>query len=290
MLETNTIGELRKTIKSEKSRGRTIGFVPTMGYFHEGHLTLMREAKKRTDAVVVSIFVNPTQFGPNEDLDKYPKDLDRDRGMAQATGVDVLFTPSVKEMYPDGYSTYVDLTGITEVLCGKSRPGHFKGVATVVAKLLNIVRPDAAFFGEKDWQQLAVIKRMVIDLNVDVEVVGVPTVREKDGLAMSSRNVYLSPEERSASLVISKSLKIAQNMVDNGERSVDRILEALQGLIGSEELVELDYLEICDPETLSPVSEIRAETLVAIAARLGKTRLIDNALIGPELENTGNLF
>ncbi|MBE0447893.1 MAG: pantoate--beta-alanine ligase [Actinobacteria bacterium] len=289
MLEVHTIDELREALAAERMKGRSIGFVPTMGYFHEGHITLMKEAKKRADTAVVSIFVNPTQFGPNEDLDKYPRDLDRDRSMAQEAGVDILFTPSAEEIYPEGYASYVDVIGITRVLCGKSRPGHFRGVATVVTKLLNIVQPNIALFGEKDWQQLAVIKKLVADLNIDIEIVGMPTVREEDGLAMSSRNIYLAPEERSAALIISKSLKLAQNMVDNGEGDASNILSALRGAIEGEGLVELEYLEICDPESLVPVKEITADTLIAIAARVGAARLIDNALIRPQLENTGDL-
>jgi pantoate--beta-alanine ligase len=279
MLEARTIGELRKALAAERMKGRSIGFVPTMGYFHEGHVALMREAKKLTDTVVVSIFVNPTQFGPSEDLDKYPRDLDRDRGMAQAAQADILFMPSVQEMYPDGYATYVDVGGITQVLCGRNRPGHFRGVATVVTKLLNIVQPDIALFGEKDWQQLAVIKKLVADLNMNVKIIGIPTVREEDGLAMSSRNTYLSPEARTAALVLSKSLKLAQNMVDNGETDTHAIIAALREAIEQEMLVKIEYVEVCDPESLAPLKEVGADALVAIAARVGAARLIDNTLI-----------
>ncbi|MDI6716294.1 MAG: pantoate--beta-alanine ligase [Actinomycetota bacterium] len=289
MLEFNTIAELRKALKAERSKGKTTAFVPTMGYFHDGHLTLMREAKKRADCVVVSIFVNPTQFGPNEDLDKYPRNLERDRSLAAKVGVDFIFIPTVDEIYPKGYSTYIDVEGITNALCGRQRPGHFRGVATVVTKLLNIVQPDIALFGEKDWQQLIVIKRLVSDLNMDVEIIGIPTVREPDGLAMSSRNSYLSAEERSAALVISKSLTLAANMVDRGEASASKIASALKELIEKEKAVKLEYLEICDPETFAPVEEIKADTLVAIAAWVGKARLIDNTIIRPKLENPGNL-
>ncbi|MEW5705553.1 MAG: pantoate--beta-alanine ligase [Actinomycetota bacterium] len=289
MLEFNTIAELRKALKAERSKGKTTAFVPTMGYFHDGHLTLMREAKKRADCVVVSIFVNPTQFGPNEDLDKYPRNLERDRSLAAKVGVDFIFIPTVDEIYPKGYSTYIDVEGITNALCGRQRPGHFRGVATVVTKLLNIVQPDIALFGEKDWQQLIVIKRLVSDLNMDVEIIGIPTVREPDGLAMSSRNSYLSAKERSAALVISKSLTLAANMVDRGEASASKIASALKELIEKEKAVKLEYLEICDPETFAPVEEIKADTLVAIAAWVGKARLIDNTIIRPKLENPGNL-
>ncbi len=280
MLEINTVKELREAIGPEKAKGKKIGFVPTMGYFHEGHLALMREAKNRAGIVVVSIFVNPTQFGPNEDLDKYPRDLERDRGLAEGAGVDILFVPSAAEMYPDGYATYVEVAGdIADVLCGRSRPGHFRGVATIVAKLLNIVMPDAAFFGEKDWQQLVVIKRMVHDINMDVEIVGIPTVREADGLAMSSRNAYLNPKEREAALILSRALRLAHDIVKGGERDAARLSKALQGYIRAEKHVELEYLEVCDPESLAPVDKIAADTLVAVAAKIGKARLIDNTII-----------
>jgi pantoate--beta-alanine ligase len=241
----------------------------------------MRETKKRADVVVVSIFVNPTQFGPNEDLEKYPVDLARDRALAESVGVDVLFTPSAKEMYPEGYATSVNVGGITEVLCGRSRPGHFSGVATVVAKLLNIVEPEVAVFGEKDWQQLAVVRRMATDLNIDSEILGVPTVREADGLAMSSRNVYLSAEERKAALVLAKALKIAQEMVDRDIRETAEIEQAVRAEIEAESLVEIEYLEVCDPQSLARVTEIQGDTLIAIAAKVGRTRLIDNAVVRP---------
>ncbi|NCO66626.1 MAG: pantoate--beta-alanine ligase [Candidatus Aquicultor secundus] len=283
MLEIKTIRELRSALKEERARGKKIGFVPTMGYMHEGHLALMREANRLADVVVVSIFVNPTQFGPNEDLGKYPRDIEGDRDKAAGVGVDFLFVPAVKEMYSEGYSTYVEVTGeMTHVLCGRSRPGHFKGVTTVVAKLLNIVEPDIALFGNKDWQQLAVIKRMVRDLNMDVEIIGVPTVRENGGLAMSSRNTYLSLEERKAALVLSKALRLAQDMVRTGKTNAGEIAAELKETIENEGLIEVEYLEVCDPESLSPVETIEANTLIAVAARVGKARLIDNALIVPE--------
>lgn len=283
--EINTIKDLRGALKEERRRGKSIGFVPTMGYLHEGHLTLMREAKKRADIVVASIFINPTQFGPNEDLDKYPRNIERDRQMAGEAGVDHLFVPTVDEIYPEGYATYVNVGGgLDGVLCGKNRPGHFRGVATVVAKLLNIVQPDIAFFGEKDWQQLTIIKRMVCDLNIDVEIAQVPTVREKDGLAMSSRNSYLSPQERETALVISRALKQARDMARSGENDAQKIMASLRQMIAEQELIELDYLEICDPVSLNPVEDIKGDALVAIAARAGSTRLIDNTIIRPKLE------
>lgn len=281
MFETHTIVELRKKLGAARAENKRVGFVPTMGYLHEGHLALMREAKKRADVVVVSIFVNPTQFGPNEDLEKYPANLERDRAMAESVGVDLLFMPSAGEIYPEGYATSVNVAGITEVLCGRSRPGHFSGVATVVAKLLNIVEPDIAVFGEKDWQQLAVVRRMVADLNIDSEILGVPTVREADGLAMSSRNTYLSPEERKAALVLAKALKIAQEMVDNKVRASAEIEQAMRAEIETESLVELEYLELCDPRSLTEVARIEGDTLIAIAAKVGKTRLIDNTVVRP---------
>ncbi|HCG98572.1 MAG: pantoate--beta-alanine ligase [Candidatus Aquicultor primus] len=281
MFETHTIVELRKKLSVARAENKRVGFVPTMGYFHEGHLTLMREAKKRADVVVVSIFVNPTQFGPNEDLEKYPVDLKRDRAMAESVGVDILFTPSAGEIYPEGYATSVNVEGIADVLCGRSRPGHFSGVATVVAKLLNIVEPDVAVFGEKDWQQLAVVRRIAADLNIDSEILGVPTVREADGLAMSSRNTYLSAGERKAALVLAKSLRIAQEMVDKNIRETAEVERAMRDVIEAESLVEIEYLEFCDPQSLAGVAEIESDTLIAIAARVGKTRLIDNAVVRP---------
>ncbi|MDI6817692.1 MAG: pantoate--beta-alanine ligase [Actinomycetota bacterium] len=281
MFETHTVVELRKKLSAARAENRRVGFVPTMGYFHEGHLTLMREAKKRAAVVVVSIFVNPTQFGPNEDLEKYPVHLERDRAKAESVGVDVLFTPSAGEIYPEGYATSVNVAGITEVLCGRSRPGHFSGVATIVAKLLNIVEPDLAVFGEKDWQQLAVVRRMAADLNIDSEILGVPTVREADGLAMSSRNTYLSAEERKAAVMLVKALKIAQEMVDKNIRGTAEVERAMRDVIEVESLVEVEYLEVCDPQSLARVTEIESDTLIAIAARVGKTRLIDNAVVRP---------
>jgi pantoate--beta-alanine ligase len=281
MFETHTIVELRKKLSVARAENKRVGFVPTMGYFHEGHLTLMREAKKMADVVVVSIFVNPTQFGPNEDLEKYPVDLKRDRAMAESVGVDILFTPSAGEIYPEGYATSVNVEGIADVLCGRSRPGHFSGVATVVAKLLNIVEPDVAVFGEKDWQQLAVVRRIAADLNIDSEILGVPTVREADGLAMSSRNAYLSAEERKAALVLAKSLRIAQEMVDKNIRETAEFERAMRDVIETESLVEIEYLEFCDPQSLAGVAEIESDTLIAIAARVGRTRLIDNAVVRP---------
>ncbi|HEX30087.1 TPA: pantoate--beta-alanine ligase [Candidatus Poribacteria bacterium] len=272
--------EVQRHCERVRLQGKRIGFVPTMGYFHEGHLTLMRRAKEENDLLVVSLFVNPTQFGPNEDYERYPRDLDRDRELAEKEGVDLLFVPSVEDMYPAGYATYVEVTGtLTSVLCGARRPGHFRGVTTVVAKLFNIVKPHRAYFGEKDAQQLRVIKRMAKDLNFDVEIISVPTVRESDGLAMSSRNEYLSPEERKAALVLWRSLNLARSLVEAGERKADRIISEMRRLIESEPLAKIDYVEIVDSETLEKVDRIEGEVLVALAVFIGTTRLIDNMII-----------
>ncbi len=266
---------------SEKWRreGKRIAFVPTMGYFHEGHLSLMREGRRRGDILVVSIFVNPIQFGPSEDYERYPRDLERDIRMAELVGVDVIFHPEVRDMYPEGFQTYVEVKELQNHLCGKFRPGHFRGVATVVTKLFNIVKPHVAIFGLKDYQQFLLIKRMAEDLNLDVEVVGVPTVREPDGLAASSRNAYLGPEERKAALVLYRSLKEAERVFREGERNAQRIIETALRVIESEPAIRLQYLELCDPQTLEPLSgEIRGG-LLALAAWVGNTRLIDNILL-----------
>jgi len=273
------IGDMKAVIKSQKAAGKSIGFVPTMGYLHEGHISLVKASTGENDFTVMSIFINPTQFGPNEDFEKYPRDFERDCRMAEDAGVDVVFAPKAKEMYPEGYRTYVDVTGITGVLCGKSRPGHFKGVTTVVTKLFNIVEPDKAYFGQKDAQQLTVIKKMVWDLNMDLEIVTCPIVREADGLAMSSRNVYLNAQERSAALVLSQSLFKAELLVKSGERSTENILKSIEDNIASNKLVNVDYIEAVDADTLDPVESIGKRTLVALAARVGATRLIDNIIL-----------
>jgi pantoate--beta-alanine ligase len=252
-----------------------------MGYLHEGHLMLMRQAKEAHGVVVASIFVNPLQFGPKEDFASYPRDLERDSQMAAAAGVDILFAPEVKEMYPGGLETmlaFVDVRAVTEHLCGASRPGHFRGVATVVAKLFNIVEPDAAYFGQKDAQQVVVIRRMAEDLNMRVRIVAVPIVREADGLAMSSRNVYLNPAERQAALVLSKSLRLAEQSLKAGERNAPRIIAEMRRLIEQEPLAVVDYVSISDPNNLENLAEIGGSALVALAVRIGKTRLIDNLL------------
>jgi len=274
-----TIEEVRSLLNAVRTEGKCIGLVPTMGYLHQGHLSLVQEAKRRCDVVVMSIFVNPTQFGPNEDFAAYPRDLQRDAAQAAEAGVDVIFAPAVEEMYPRGFSSYVDVTGVSEPLCGGSRPGHFRGVATVVTKLFNIIRPEAAFFGQKDFQQVLVIKRMVEDLNIDVEIVDVPIVREVDGLALSSRNVYLSPEERQAALVLSRSLKLAREQVAGGERDINRLRELVMNEINSEPLAKIDYVEIVAIPHLTKIERLEGEVLLALAVRFGKTRLIDNTVL-----------
>lgn len=273
------VGEMQQQAESWRREGRRIALVPTMGYLHEGHLTLMREARNHGDVIVVSIFVNPTQFGPGEDFERYPRDRARDEHLTREVGVDVVFAPSVEEMYPDRYQTFVEVTEVTRPLCGRSRPVHFRGVTTVVAKLFNIVKPHAAVFGEKDFQQLAVIRRMVEDLNMDVEIVGHPIVREADGLAMSSRNAYLTAGQRHIALNLSRALGEAERMVQGGETRGPIILEAVRKRLGSKDELRIDYAELCDPETLQSVSEVRGPTLLALAAFVGHTRLIDNRVL-----------
>ena len=258
----------------------TVGLVPTMGYLHEGHLSLVRQAKAENDVAGVSIFVNPTQFGRGEDFARYPRDPERDLSMLQNAGTDLVFMPPVEEMYPAGYSTYVDVSGLTERLEGASRSGHFRGVTTVVAKLFNIVEPTRAYFGQKDAQQLLVIKKMAVDLNMNLEVIGCTTIREPDGLAMSSRNTYLNPEERRAGLVLSKSLALAQELWSGGERSADRIRQEMTNLIQSEPLAQIDYVSVADPTSLEELEHITGPALVSMAVKVGKTRLIDNLVLG----------
>jgi pantoate--beta-alanine ligase len=274
-----TVEALKALIRQAKREGKTVGFVPTMGYLHEGHLTLMRQAKAEQDVVVASIFVNPLQFGPTEDFAVYPRDLERDSLLAESAGVDLLFTPPVEEMYPSGHAsmlTSVEVSEITTGLCGASRPGHFRGVTTVVNKLFNIVEPDRAYFGQKDAQQVAVIKQMVKDLNMNVTVVAVPIVRETDGLALSSRNVFLSQTERQAALVLSRSLRLANEMLAGGCRQAGELRKAIAEMIEKEPLAHIDYIAITDAETLKEAEVITKPVLVALAVRIGKTRLIDN--------------
>lgn len=274
---------------SEKIRlsDKKIGFVPTMGYLHDGHLALVKESLKITDVTVVSIFVNPIQFGPKEDFNSYPQNLKKDMNMLknlnhayQQAGVDYIFIPKIKDIYPTGFSTYVSPEGrIVECLCGVSRPGHFKGCATVVTKLFNIVKPHIAFFGQKDFQQCVVIKKMIKDLNFDISIKIVKTVREKDGLAMSSRNTYLSQEERKSAIILYKSLKYAKNMIKSGKINLEIIINAMRKLIKKENNIKIDYISIVHPDTLKEVKEIRDSILIALAVKIGKTRLIDNMLI-----------
>ncbi|MBC7361005.1 MAG: pantoate--beta-alanine ligase [Candidatus Aminicenantes bacterium] len=272
----STVKNLREKIFEWKRQGKKIGFVPTMGYLHEGHLSLVRESKKRSDVTVVSIFVNPKQFGPKEDYNVYPRDLDRDRQLLEKEGVDLLFYPSVEEMYPDGYKTYVEVTDLQDKLCGRSRPGHFRGVCTVVLKLFNQVQPDEAYFGWKDAQQVIILQKMVEDLNVPVKIVPLPLVRDHDGLALSSRNTYLSPEERQAALVLKKSLDLAEKLIREGERDAVKIKQKMVELISAEPLARIDYVEIVDLKTLESINKLDREALVALAVFVGKTRLIDN--------------
>jgi pantoate--beta-alanine ligase len=270
--------------ESLRNQGKVITFVPTMGYFHEGHLNLMREAGKRGDCVVVSIYVNPTQFAPSEDFEQYPRDFDRDRAMAESVGVDVIYCPSNQEMYPPNYQTYVTVEGVTDNLCGLSRPGHFRGVATVCAKLFNAVKPHIAVFGKKDFQQLTVIRRMVQDLNLDLEIFGMATTREPDGLAMSSRNIYLTAEERKSALSLSRSLKMAKERYDQGERDAAGIIGVVKGHIESHPFTKIDYVQICDTTTMNDAARLDGECVIALAVRVGKTRLIDNYVFGETLE------
>ena len=267
--------------EAERRDGRRIAFVPTMGFLHDAHLSLVRDGKKRGDRVVVSIFVNPAQFSPNEDFAAYPRDFERDRRLLESEHVDVLFHPSVREIYAEGYQTHVDVENLSALLCGAHRPGHFQGVATVVTKLFNIVRPHVAIFGEKDYQQLQLVRRLVRDLNFDIEIIGYPIVREPDGLAMSSRNIYLSPRERQAALCLSRSLSRASCMVKRGETRRGVITEAARAGIEEEPLARVEYVTLCDSATLEPVEEIRGSVLLALAVRIGKTRLIDNLILKP---------
>jgi pantoate--beta-alanine ligase len=262
-----------------RRKGRTIAFVPTMGFLHEGHLSLIREGRQRCDDVIVSIFVNPTQFGPDEDLDNYPRNLKKDLTLCREIGVDTVFTPDNATLYGDHYQTYVTLEKLPNHLCGLCRPVHFRGVATIVTKLFNIVKPHVAVFGQKDFQQLAVIRQMTQDLNFNIQIVGSPTVREPDGLAMSSRNAYLKPEQRVSALCLFKSLQMAQEMVRQGEKDARKIVAAAKTLIDSHPETQIDYITICDPDTLEDISEISRPVLMALAVKVGQPRLIDNMIL-----------
>jgi pantoate--beta-alanine ligase len=262
-----------------RREGKRITFVPTMGYLHEGHLSLLREGRQRGDVLVLSIFVNPAQFGQGEDFESYPRDLSRDAEMARSVGTDLLFAPAAREMYPSGYATYVDVEGLTDTLCGRSRPGHFRGVTTVVAKLFGIVQPHAAFFGCKDFQQLAVIRRLTTDLNLPVEIVGMPIVREEDGLAMSSRNVNLSPDQRRQALVLTQAIALAQKTAHDGVRDAGEVLAALRALIEEQPEAQIDYLQICHQWTLQEQARVDGDSVLLMAVFIGKTRLIDNGFL-----------
>ncbi len=273
-----TVKEVREQVKEWKKQGLSVGFVPTMGYLHEGHKSLMDAARKGNDKVVVSIFVNPMQFGPTEDLATYPRDLDHDAALCESAGVDLIFHPEAEEMYEKDFCSFVDMTGLTEGLCGKTRPIHFRGVCTVVNKLFNIVTPDHAYFGQKDGQQLAVIKRMVRDLNMDIEIVGCPIIREEDGLAKSSRNTYLSPEERKAALILSKTVALGKELAKT-EKDANKVVEAMKKNIETEPLAKIDYVEAVDALSMAPVEKLEGTCMLAMAVYIGKTRLIDNTLI-----------
>lgn len=273
------VSKIKETVRAWRRDGLTVGLVPTMGYLHEGHRSLIDAARRANDRVVVSIFVNPMQFGPSEDFASYPRDLEKDAGLCEDAGVDVIFHPTAEEMYTEGFCSYVDMNGLTTELCGKSRPTHFRGVQTVVLKLFNIVTPDRAYFGQKDAQQLAVIKRMVTDLNVGTEIVGCPIIREEDGLAKSSRNTYLNEEERNAALILHKSLEVGKALLESGETDAAAIKAAITAELETEPLAKIDYVDVVDFDTVTPIEKIDGSVLVAIAVYIGKTRLIDNFLI-----------
>jgi len=274
-----TIQEIRTFVAKRRTGGQTVGLVPTMGYFHQGHLSLMQEAKKSCQSVVVSLFVNPLQFGPKEDFAQYPRDFDRDCAMAEAVGVDAIFVPSDREMYPEGFCTHVEVTGITGKLCGQSRPGHFRGVTTVVSKLFNIVTPDKAFFGQKDAQQAMVIQRMAADLNMGLEIIILPTVREEDGLAMSSRNVYLDQTQRQNATVLYRSLCTFRDAIDHGERNTESLRRLITDMIATTPGADIDYVEILSVPNLEPLVLLQGKVIAALAVRFGKTRLIDNIIV-----------
>jgi len=274
-----TIKDVRSFVEAVRKRGETIGFVPTMGAFHLGHLSLMRQAKKETDAVVVSIFVNPLQFAAGEDYDRYPRQMAKDLRMAESERVEVLLAPSVAEMYPKGFATYIDQNDLPTKLCGEFRPDHFRGVMSVVAKLFNIVKPDVAFFGQKDFQQYLLIRRMATDLNLDVDVRVLPTVREEDGLAMSSRNIYLGPKQRKDAICLYRALQRAEELIGSGESGAVRVASEMKRVILRVKGARIDYIAVVNSDTLEPVKEIKGKTLIAAAVRIGKARLIDNILI-----------
>ena len=272
-----TVDEVRKTVAQWRKNGETVGLVPTMGYLHAGHQSLIKKSVEQNDHTVVSVFVNPIQFGPNEDLEAYPRDLERDAELCENTGAELIFNPEPSEMYKDGFVSFVDMNGLTNHLCGLSRPVHFRGVCTVCTKLFNIVCPDRAYFGQKDAQQLAVIKRMVKDLNMPLEIVGCPIVREEDGLAMSSRNTYMNAEERKAALILSKSIKLGQQLIEDGERDAEVVRTKMTELLQSEPMADVEYVNVVNNLTMEDIDKIEGDILVAIAVKINnKVRLIDN--------------
>ena len=276
-----SISSLTKRVSEIKKQGKTVGLVPTMGFLHQGHKSL-RKARKDTDCVIVSIFVNPTQFCPKEDFKKYPRDLEKDYMLCERQGVDIVFAPGIKEMYPENYATYVNVEGVTDILCGASRPGHFRGVTTVVSKLFNIAMPDIAYFGQKDSQQAIVIKKMAQDLNMRVKIKVMPIVREKDGLAMSSRNIYLGKEQRFQAQLIYRSLEAARHLFNLGEKDSKAIVRKMTQVINEQPAIKIDYLKIVNPENLKDVKIISKKALAVIAVKIGKTRLIDNIMLNPK--------
>ena len=279
MKVVKTIEEVREQVKAWKAEGLRVGLVPTMGFLHEGHQSLIIKAVEENDRVVVSDFVNPTQFGPKEDLASYPRDIERDAKLCEEAGADLIFHPEPEEMYAPDYCTFVDMDGLTKGLCGKTRPTHFRGVCSVVAKLFNIVAPDSAYFGQKDAQQLAVIRRMVRDLNFDIRIVACPIIREEDGLAKSSRNTYLNAEERAAAVVLSRALNKGKALIESGEQSAAKVKDVIMEELCKEPLAKVDYVEVVDADSIEAIKELKGNVLVAIAVYIGKTRLIDNFIV-----------
>lgn len=274
-----TVKEVREQVKAWRKEGLTVGLVPTMGFLHEGHESLIKASVKDNDRTIVSIFVNPMQFGKNEDLETYPRDMEHDSALCQQAGADLIFNPEVEEMYPPNFFTYTDMTTLTDGLCGSDRPGHFRGVCTVVSKLFHIAAPDRAYFGQKDAQQLSVIKKMVRDLNFDLEIIGCPTIREADGLAKSSRNTYLNPEERAQAVILNQTLNFAKEAIESGETDADKLKQQMTDMIHTKNLASIDYIEFVDWEILQPVKELKKPLLAAMAVKFGKTRLIDNFIL-----------
>lgn len=279
MLVVKTVSEVRAIVTEWRKEGLSVGLVPTMGFLHEGHQSLIEKSVSQNDRTVVSVFVNPIQFGPNEDLEAYPRDLERDKALVERAGGNLIFNPEPAEMYPGHFTSFIDTTETTELLCGAVRPIHFRGVCTVVGKLFNIVCPDRAYFGQKDAQQLATIRRFVRDLNFPLEIVPCPIIREADGLAKSSRNTYLNPEERQAALILSKSLNLGKAAIEGGEKNAQKVIDIIKQNLATEPLARIDYVEVVDFENIQRVDTIEGETLVAIAVYIGKTRLIDNFIV-----------